>query len=75
MIRTKDGCIGGWIWIVLSVLKADPHFISGPTILHHIFMVFQHMGTAATFALMMGAIAEGTMFSAMLRSVSFLDRE
>ena len=55
---------------MLSVSGADPHFISGPTILHHIFMVFQHMGVAATLALMMGAIAEWTTFRAMPRSVS-----
>jgi ammonium transporter, Amt family len=62
----KGGVIGGWDWVGLSGVGAEPHPSYGPTIPHEAFMLFQLMFAAITPALITGAFAERKRFSAMI---------
>lgn len=62
----KGGVIGGLEWVGLSGVGSEPHPTYGPTIPHHVFMLFQLMFAAITPALITGAFAERMRFSALL---------
>jgi Amt family ammonium transporter len=62
----KGGVIGGLEWIGLSGVGGEPHPVYGPTIPHHVFMLFQLMFAAITPALITGAFAERMRFTALL---------
>jgi Amt family ammonium transporter len=60
------GLIGGFEWVGLRGVGAEPHPVYGPTIPHQAFMIFQLMFAAITPALITGAFAERKRFGAVI---------